>query len=486
MSNASLKQRVARGAVWSLVDSLTTQGMTFALFIVLGRMLGPHVLGLLATAMVFVQLFRALVCDSIATAVISRENPTDEDYSTAFWLILLFSLVASLFLFFSAPALENLLRVAGLRAVLQGTSVIVLFTGFSRIHEAWLTRNVDFRSMAVRSAVGIGCGGVAGVALAANGYGIESLVTQQVVQSLIAGCVLFKLSKWRPSRCFSKQSAKEILHYAKHASTTALTNFGNQNSDLLFISYFLGAAASGTYSTAKRVLTALNAVLGGALTRIALPAFAHVQAERSRLTRAYLDATALTATATAPLFAAVGCLAPELINVFLGSQWEAAIPVMQILAVTGFVQSIGYYNHTVMLVSGKPHWQTLLTFVYAVTNIMAFCLVTKWGLVAVATAFTGRMLILYPVSVHCALRLLNLSPLAYIKGILPQIVSTAVMIGVMLGAKEMCASLSPALRLAVVGLSGGVAFVAAMIVIGKRQLLDGYELGARALTRRTA
>jgi O-antigen/teichoic acid export membrane protein len=105
----------------------------------------------------------------------------------------------------------------------------------------------------------------------------------------------------------------------------------------------------------------------------------------------------------------------------------AASPIMAILAVTGFLQSLGYYNHGVMLAKAKPHWQTALTLLYAVTNVAAFLLVSRYGLEAVALAFTVRTVVLYPISVGCAIRLLPIGWLDYARVTWPSIVCTAAM-----------------------------------------------------------
>ena len=70
--------------------------------------------------------------------------------------------------------------------------------GLSRIHEAWLTRNQVFRSLAMRSLFSITLGGAVGIVLASSGYGVLALVGQLVTTSLVSLVSLWTLTPWRP------------------------------------------------------------------------------------------------------------------------------------------------------------------------------------------------------------------------------------------------------------------------------------------------
>src|SRR5690606_11915777 len=120
-----------------------------------------------------------------------------------------------------------------------------------------------------------------------------------------------------------------------------------------------------------------------------------------------LDTTTITAFITAPLFGGLRVLSKDITLFFLGEKWIASAPVMQIVTLTGFLFSIGYYNQSVMLVRNKPEWQTKLTILYAITNIIAFVLFARYGVVQTALAFALRALLLYPISVWCALTLIK-------------------------------------------------------------------------------
>ncbi|MDQ7969244.1 MAG: lipopolysaccharide biosynthesis protein [Oxalicibacterium faecigallinarum] len=447
MQSGQLKTAIYRGTFWSLLDNFARQMITLLVFIVLARMLPPVLFGLLATAILIVQGFKSIAFDSISTALVRKKAPTDADYSTGFWMCLGLSLPAFLLLFVIAPYLESWTGAEGLSQVVRGVSLMILCNGLSRIHEARLTHQMDFRPLAIRSFLSVVAGGAVGIGMALNGYGVESLIAQQLVTSICEFILLWSLAKWMPSFTFSRDSFFEILHYSKYVSATALTNFANQNSDIFFVTYYLGAAASGFYATGKRITNTLNIVISTALMRVSLPAFSRLQDQDEELRRTYLHSTALTAMVTAPMFVGLAILSHDIVLVLLGEKWLPSVPVMQIITIIGFLTSVGYYNQSIMLVKNKPQWQTRLALLYAVTNVAAFMAFTRFGLIYTALAFSLRALLLFPVSVWCAITLIGVHWRQYVAGLLPSIFAAASMAVFVVLAGTYMQHLSPFVRL---------------------------------------
>ena len=296
------KGSIASGAVWSILDNVAAQGITFVIFLVLARLLDPHLYGMLSVSILITQLFRTVIFESIATSIIRKHEPTDEDFNTAFLSCCIFAVPAFLIVFFSANILENMMHIQGLGDVIRGTSVIILVSGLSKVHEAWLTHRLLFRSLAIRSITSIGLGGIVGVYLAWKGMGITSLVMQQVVTSVVATITLWLATPWKPRLRFSMASFKESMRFSRHVALSGMTNFANQNSDIFFITYYLGSAAAGVYSAGKRIVNTLNTVMATALMRVSLPAFSRVKNQLDEFKSHYLNATFFTILLTAPAF----------------------------------------------------------------------------------------------------------------------------------------------------------------------------------------
>lgn len=460
---------IFRGTIWSLIDNFSRQMITLLVFVVLARMLEPALFGLLATAILIVQGFKSIAFDSIGTALVRKLKPADLDYDTAFWMCVALSIPSFLIMYGIAGYVERWTDADGLASVMRGVSLIVLTSGLCRIHEARLTHEMNFRPLAIRSFISVLLGGGVGIAMAMMGYGIESLIAQQVVTSISEFILLWTITGWKPSFRFSTASCREITHFSKHVATTAGTNFANQNSDIFFVTYFLGAAAAGFYATGKRITNTLNIVISTALMRVSLPAFSHLQEDGPALRKTYLHSIALTAMVTTPMFVGLAVLSHDVVLLLLGEKWLPSVPVMQIITVIGFLTSIGYYNQSIMLVKNKPQWQTRLTLLYAVTNLIAFFLFTRYGLVYTALAFATRAVILFPVSVWCALTLIDVRWKDYVRTILPALFSSLVMAMAILFAAEFVSALPVIFRIVILIMIGVVIYGAVLYFVMAQQ-----------------
>lgn len=465
MAAKSVGKEMYKGTIWSLIDNFVRQAITFVIFIFLARLLTPDIFGMLTVAMLIVQVFKSVVFDSVATAILRKGEPQEIDYNTAFWFCQILSLPAFLILFFSAGFIEDFIGTKDLGVVIQATSVIILTSGVTRIHEVWLTHRMDFKTLAIRSSISVTIAGAAGVLLAMRGYGIMSLVVQQLSASLIELILLWSITPWRPKLQFSRTTLSEIFHFSKHVALTGITNFANQNSDTFFVTYYLGSAATGIYSTGKRITNTLNAVISSSLLRVSLPAFSKLQHDDEQLRNTYLNSTALTAMITAPIFAGVSVLSKDITLLMLGEKWLDSVPIMQIVTIIGFLTSIGYYNQSIMLVKNKPQWQTRLTLLYAITNVTAFMIFTRFGLFYTALVFSLRALLLYPISVWCALTLIDLKAVKYVKALVPSIISALIMGAAMVFLSEQIADLPIIARLILLTAAGSVTYLLVLYFI---------------------
>lgn len=466
---------IVSGVIWSTIDSAVGQALTLAIYVIMARLLSPQILGLVATGALALDFCRAVLIESIAVAVQARAEPKDEDYNASFWLIAGFSLLAALLLLAASGTIERLSGLQDLALVLKGFSIVVAVQGLSRTHEAWLTRNQLFRSLAVRTLFSITLGGAVGIVLASRGYGVLALVGQLVTTSLVSLIGLWTLTPWRPGFRFSRKVAGELISYGRYVALTGVTNFANANSDLIFVTWYTGAAGAGFYSLAKRLVNAVSTVIGNALNRVFFSTIATLQHDREASSAALLNFVMYTSLLTAPIFAGIAALSPDLIVAFFGTKWLESAPLLSIISVTGFLTTIGLYNHSVILAFGKPHWQTWLTLIYAVSNIAIFIVAAPFGLVAIALGYVARALLLYPLSAGASLHILSITVRRYASALVPAFAAAAVMVAAIVAASSALPPSSPWLRLAVLTALGAIIYLAGVLAAARAAVLQVWH-----------
>jgi O-antigen/teichoic acid export membrane protein len=474
---------VGRSAVWSIFEGGLAQLLTLGVFLVTAHFIPPSAFGLLATAMLLIDFFRQVVIEGIVTSVTTQEKPTDAEFNACFFLVAGASALVAIALFSFAPVIARLAGIPGLEDVLRPISALALTLGLSRTHEAFLSRNLKFRALAIRSLASILIGGTVGIVMAVSGFGLWSLIAQQLTTAVISLITLWTACSWRPRLNTNREALRHIFRYARHVSATGVTNFANNQADIAFTAYYLGPTNTGYYNSAKRIGLAMNQIIATSLNRVAMPTMARLKGDAERAGRVLVQAVGLTSTITAPLFAGIASLAPDAIHIAMGDKWEGAATILSIISLSYFLSTVGQYNQSMLLVKGKPHWQTLLTAIYAVVNISLFFVFVRYGVVALALAFTGRALLFSPVSIGLALKVSGVTWKAYLGGMLPPVIAAGIMgLSVALARHELL-WLPPIARVCLLVPAGALLYFGLLFVINRRSVTELITVARHTLVK---
>jgi O-antigen/teichoic acid export membrane protein len=83
----SLKQKTVSGLVWSFIDTIAGQGITFIVGIILARILTPREFGLIGMITIFIAVSESFINSGFSNALIRKKDCTQADYSTVFFSI---------------------------------------------------------------------------------------------------------------------------------------------------------------------------------------------------------------------------------------------------------------------------------------------------------------------------------------------------------------------------------------------------------------
>ena len=436
MKQAYTARNIGRSALWSICNQSLGQILVFAVFLVTARFVSKEAFGIMAAAWVAVELFRQIFIESIGTTFYAKVAPSAADYDAGFLIILIGGAFSALTLFLLADSVASALGHGDIAGSLRWISVLLLTTGLAKMQEIWLTKHLKFKNLAIRSVSSICIGGAVGIVMAIRGYGIDSLIAQQIVTSVVSLIWLWSASEWRPTFRTQWKNVTEIVAYCRFVSLNSVASMLSNQGDVLLSSYYLGPAATGVYNAAKRLLTASTLIINSGLNSVALPAQAAFADDAGTFRRSYLGCVGFTAVFTAPLFAGLAALAPDVIQLLMGDKWADVAPVLAILAVTGFSRSVAQYSSNVLLIREKAHWLTAIGFFKAAMNVVILFIFARYGLLYLAAAFSAKTLLFSPLTTHIALRLLDIRAADYLKKILPPILISLVMAGLIVAMRS--------------------------------------------------
>lgn len=409
MKERTLKERVVRGVFWVTVDTWGRQVLAFIVYAALARLVGPESFGLLALGAVYVAFVEIFVTLGFETTLVQRRDLEAGHLDAAFWISLTTAAALTVATVLLAERVATMFREPRLADVLRWLSVSLLLVGLSTVPKATLVREMAFRPLAVRSGLATLTGGIVGVTMAWQGFGVWSLVCQQLSSAAAAAAVLWWATPWRPSFPPSRRHLRDLYGFATTVAGENLLWFVTQRADHTLVGLGFGAAVLGPYALASRCIQLTMTAVAVPLQVVALPAFSRIQEEPERLRVAFYKVTEVVAAVAFPTFCGVAVLAPSLVRVAFGPAWSSAVPLLQALAFFGLFRIPVSFGHPLMLAIGRPRVTFVLSGVEAVLTVGLGLIAIRWSALAVAVAVSVAMAIQSTVFLTVCRRLTGIS-----------------------------------------------------------------------------
>ncbi|MBT9317280.1 lipopolysaccharide biosynthesis protein [Leptothoe spongobia] len=473
----SLEKKAVRGVIWSFVDKWGGKLSSSLIFLLLARLLGPEAFGLTALASLYMAFLSVFIGQGLTQALVQRENLEPEHLDTAFWMNFSVAVILTTISIFAADTIASIFQEPQLTPIIQFLSLNFLLEGLRGVQFSILSRNLAFKELAMRSLLATLTGGIVGLSMAFLGFGVWSLVAQQLSNHFVNVLVLWQVSDWRPSFHFSKRHFLELLPFSLNVLGFNILKFFNQRSDDFLIGMFLGPVQLGYYTVAYRLLRILVDILTNVTSSVAMPTFSRLQKDRKRVLKAFYRVTQVTSFFSFPTFVGVGVLAPNLVPVLFGEKWISSIPVMQALILVGLLQSVSYFNGVIMVATGKADWRLWISCLNVLLNILGFLIAVKWGIVAVALSFAATNYLTFPVSIWAIRQLIALNFKDYIYQFIPFILGAIIMGSVIYGLDNfILGSASEILTIIVCPCFGIAVYLLSILLIDSDVFFQIYKL----------
>lgn len=431
----TLQAKVVKGLLWTSTRHWGRQGISFVIFVILSRLLEPAAFGIVALATIFTDFINLFLDMGFGLAIIQRTNLEKEHIDSAFWAGVFFGTIMMILGIFSSELIAGFFNEPELAPVIAWLSVGFWVFTFSSIQKAVLRRQLAFKVLAIRSIVAALVGGLAGVWTAFNGYGVWSLVVQNLVTAIVGAVILWRVSDWRPGFTFSKVHFFELFEYGLNIIGIKILEFFNKRSDDLLIGYYLGSTLLGYYTVAYRILLIFIKLFTGISTVVLFPAFSRLQNDSGKMRTALYKITKYTGFIAFPSFLGILLLAPELTAIFFGEKWLPSVPIIQILSLIGILHSVTLFNATVIKASGKPEWWLRIIGLTTLLNVAGFYIVVQWGIAAIAAAFVVVGYLTMPIALFAVRKLIDLELKVYFSQLVRPMIAALTMVIFVLGLK---------------------------------------------------
>lgn len=410
---------IAVGAAWATGAQWFVQLSQFAVSILLARLLVPADYGLVGMALVitsFVALFGNL---GLGAALIQKKVIDEETISTAFWATVAAGFVLLAVVYIAAPYAAEFYREPRVIDIARVAALGLLFGPMNSIVTSLLERHMRYRAVAFLDISTALLGQATAVGFALSGMGVWSLVAGTLVAQAARIPLAYAFERWTPGLGFSFAKLKELFSFGGYLLAFNFVNFFNRNLDKLIIGRALGATQLGYYDMAYQAMLKPLQNVSDTIGRPLFPALSSLRDKREEAAETYRKIVAYISLVTFPAMFGLSAVASDFVTVVLGPQWVPSIPVLQILAIVGAVQSVAATVGSIYLSQGRS--DLMLKVGIAATGLVgiAFFVGVSWGIIGVAVCYSLATLVIWVLSQSVANRLITLKQSAYWLALIP-------------------------------------------------------------------
>ncbi len=350
-----LRDKAISGVKWNAIGRFSTQGVNFIIGLILARLLSPSDYGVVGMVGIFFAIAQTFIDSGFGSALIRKNDCSDEDYSTAFYFNIVVGLVCCILLSAASPFIADFLNTPILKDLIKVMSLNMFVSSFAIVHASKLTHSVDFKSQAVVNLVTAIVSGVSGILLAYNGFGVWSLVLQHLTGTILRVILLTAITRWLPQRVFSVSSFRYLFNFGSKILMSSLLHTICSNLTTLLIGKFYSAKDLGYYSRGSSLATYPSTNISSILQSVTYPVLAKIQDDEGHLITSYRKIISMTSLIIFFGMFLLAALAKPLIVVLLTDKWLGAVIYLQIFCFAYMFDHICSLNLNVLYVKGHSN-----------------------------------------------------------------------------------------------------------------------------------
>lgn len=427
MIGQELQRDAGSAILWKAGQLSGTKIIYFVRIFVLARLLSPADFGLMAVAMVAIDVLVSITNLGMIPALVQQKDAEVNNYHAAWSVGLLRSLGITLLVFFGAPYITVIVGEPQVLNLVRVLAFIPTIDALASIGVAGLTRRLAFRELAIIDMVKTLLNTVTSIALAST-IGAWALVAGALLGSLAYTVASYFVAPYVPSLTFDWRAIRPLIRYGRWIFLTSLVAVSGSAMLRVVISRQLGPTELGIYFLAARLAFLPTEIASEVIGGVAFPLFARLQTQREQAAY-FFRANLITISALLiPTFALLAAFAPGLVRYVLGTPWQGTELIIQVLVVVGILGLIPDIAVPTFKGLGQPFKVTLLEGVQSLALVIfIYGLTLRFGLLGAPLAWFPAILASLTIAIVFLRRLLP-RPFAGLAGLLMAI-TTASLLG---------------------------------------------------------
>lgn len=368
---SSYKQELIKGVFWSAIEKYSGLIVSIIVSMVLARILSPKEFGVVAIATVIIHFLQMFCTMGIGPAIIQKDL-TQKELNSIFTFSLSIGIILALLFYNSSQLISTFYENEQLTIICKILSIQLIFASMNIVPNALMAKNKRFKEIAKRTLLLQTSSGILSVIAALHGAGVYALLISPIISSV--GIFLWNIRyykvqiDWR----YDTKPIKSIFSFSSYQFLFEFVNYFSRNIDKLIIGRMISIEALGVYEKAYRLMQLPLQNVTSVINPVLQPVLRDLQNDKTILAEKYIKIIRFVATISFPIGIILSGMSTEIIHLFFGGRWDAAIPIFSILALSLPLQMILSTSGSIYLITNNTKMQFWIGIRNTVTTIAGF------------------------------------------------------------------------------------------------------------------
>lgn len=459
------KRKVLSGLIWKFGERITAQVVTFAVSVVLARLLPTEAYGLIALVTIFITFANCIVTNGFGSSLIQKKDVDNLDFSSVLYFQLGASLILYLILFVSAPLiaaffgdgyelLSPVLRVLGIRIPL---------TAINNVQHAFVGKKMIFKKFFFSTIIGTIVSAFVGIYMAYKGYGVWALVAQYLTNTVIDTVILGLTIHWKPELRFSWKRLHELFKYGWKILVASIIGEIYNELRSIVIGKLYTSNDLAYFDKGKQIPNIIVTNVNTSISNVLFPAISNAQNNPNDVKNITRRAIKTSAYIMCPLMFGLAVVAEPLISLLLTEKWLPCVPYLQIYCIAFCFEPIQTANLQAIKAVGRSDILLKLEILKKGSSILILFAVMWHSVDAIAYSLLLTTLIASIANTTPNKKLISYSFKELIADMAPGLLISSVM-AVVVHIIGLVLSLDAILMLAVQVIAGGIIYLLISVV----------------------
>lgn len=470
----AIGRQAGRGLRWSLFGTLVTRMGSFAMGLVLARLLAPADFGVYAIALAATQFVMHVNDAGVIAATVQWRGKLEDMAPTATVVAAVFSAFVYAVFFVGAPAFARMAGSEDAAGVVRLLTAVILVDGLTAVRSGALMRRFEQDKLTKATMTGFVANAALAIGLAAGGAGAYSFAAGQLGASIVTGVLVFAAARVPVRVALDREVAARLMRFGLPLAASLGIESVLLNADYVIVGDALGMTALGYYLLAFNVSSWVPGLIGTAVRYVSIAGFSRLaEGDPESLAEGVRRSVPVLFASVLPVAVLLAALAPEIVVFLYGPQWAPAAAVLRFLAVLMVVRMLTSLAFDILTSVGATRWTVWLNLGWAVALVAALLAGTR--LDGIRGAAAGHAVVAVLVALPLAVLALQRAGVR-LRPVVPALwrpVAAAALSAAVVVPLERLTGGTPFLALCVAGGAGAAVYVLAVVPLPCLRELTG-------------